>query len=176
MRLVKMKILLLLFFASFGLQAGEGKMVIADKLFEGKCNPCSLEYKNMDAFDFSYEKVSDKKLKLKLNEEVFNLDIELSGHKFSPVPFYQVKFKKKPDVKLFSFLAEGAINNRYYHYFIKQDKKFVYLGRFAKLSYDEEKEDFFSVVKDTNVGVLTRYKLNGTKLSKTEEKVEGGAR
>lgn len=163
-------------FVSFGLQAGEGKMVISEKLLGKECNPCSLEYKNMDAIKFAYEKVSDKKLKLTLNDEVFNLDIMLPGHKFTPVPFYQVKFKKKPELKLFSFLAEGAINNRYYHYFLKQNNKFVYLGRFAKLSYDEKKEDFFSVVKDTKAGVLTRYKLVGQKLNKTEEKVEGGAR
>ena len=105
-----------------------------------QCNPCRI---SPDSFDLSYETVETESsnLKLKLNDEDFNLQVDTEILGRDVLPFFKMEFETISPEPHYGFFGLLSSNNRegkeYYHYFYHMDDKFSYLGELPLLTYEK---------------------------------------
>ena len=95
---------------------------------------------------------SQYNVKLKLNSDIFNLEVASSVISKSHFPFLQCRFYRDHTFRIYALTEFQSTDNVFMHYFLRDDKKdkFYYLKRLGHMFYDnnEQKEGgpVFSVV------------------------------
>ena len=117
-----------------------------------KCNPCRLTPMNQPPFLFGYSALKAKEryqstFRIALNKSKFEVTMDKidSGSSF---PFYQIKFLPDYRLRIYGILSSQGVSNKYYHYFLRQEDLFHYLGYLPQLVYDQEQKLFIASEKD----------------------------
>ena len=117
-----------------------------------KCNPCPLTPMNQPPFLFGYSALKAKErhqstFRITLNKSKFKVTMDKmdSGSSF---PFYQMKFLPDYRLRIYGILSSQGVSNEYYHYFLRQEDLFHYLGYLPRLVYDQERKLFIASEKD----------------------------
>jgi hypothetical protein len=122
-------------------------------------------------FKISKSKKDYRIEEIHFGEKKFALDIQENFFNDQPIPFFELKFKKKKNVKVFALLATSGTSGRSFHYFLDNGKDIKYSGLHPEIFVEDETGDFISVEHDgPRVWVSSwELKTKGFKLIKTEE-------
>lgn len=122
-------------------------------------------------FKISKSKKDYRIEEIHFGDKKFALDIQENFFNDQPIPFFEVKFKKNHNVKVFALLATSGTSGRSFHYFLDNGKGINYSGLHPEIFLEEETGDFISVEHDgPRVWVLIwELKNKRFKLVKTEE-------
>ena len=133
-----------------------------------RCNPCPLTPMNQPPFLFGYSplQVKDKhqsNFQIMLNKSRFNIATDKMDMK-EPFPFYQMKFLSDYGLDTYGIPSSPGRSNSSYHYFLRQEDLFHYLGHFPQLSYDRERKLFTASEKDGSRYRSSFYRLKENEL------------
>ncbi len=124
------------------------------------------------AFSFAYRlqeprnKDSSPNLQLELGGDSFEIKISAFPLRQGYVPFHFHQFSPPTPLPLYGFTASRGVSNSFYHYFVRDDGRFYYLGEFPMLLYDSTTNVFFAPVKDGPHDYSSYYRLDGHQLEK----------
>lgn len=139
-------------------------MILSKGLEKGNCSPCKLKDKDKKEFKlFTYINAETKYItSIKINNKVFKLGSDLEIYPDTFPPFFFVDLAGNTKHELYGLQAYAGASNISYHYFLKQNSEFHYLGHYPELRYIAEKDLFVSSFKGLEGGSKKILKLNAS--------------